>query len=66
MEAINSEYVENIVDLVKMSEDALDAEDEAVDPSFDLNSSRISDSDYLAQNFCENWVLQLDNDDEVS
>ena len=66
MEAINSEYVEDIVDLVKMSDDALDTEDEAVDPSFDLNSSILSDSDYLVENFCENWVLHLDNDDKVS
>ena len=66
MEAINSEYVEDIVDLVKMSDDALDTEDEAVDPSFDLNSSILSDSDYLVKNFCENWVLHLDNDDKVS
>ena len=51
MAAINSEYVEDIVDLVKISDNALDTEDEAVDHSFELNSSIMSDSDYLVAIF---------------
>ena len=59
MEAINSEYVEDIVDLVKMSDNTLDTEDEAVDPSFDLNSSIMSDSDYLIENFVKTGYYSL-------
>ena len=33
--------------LIAMHEDALDTDDETVDPSFDLNSSVRSDSDHL-------------------
>ena len=39
--------------LVTMSEDALDTEDEAVDPTFDLDSSMKSDTDHIAETFCE-------------
>ena len=46
-------------------EDALDTDDETVDPSFDLNSSVRSDSDHLVENFCEDWVCHLDRDDRV-
>lgn len=52
--------------LVSMPEDALDTEDEAVDPTFDLDSSIMSDTDHTVENFCEDWVLQLDRDDRVS
>ena len=36
-----------------MSEDALDTEDETVDPSFDLDSSMKCDVDHLIESFCE-------------
>ena len=49
-----------------MSEDALDTEDEAVDPMFDLDSSMKSDTDHIAETFCEEWVSQLDRDDWVA
>ena len=52
--------------LVSMSEDALDTEDEAVDPTFDLDSSMKSDTDHMVESFCENWVLHLERDDRVS
>ena len=52
---------------VMMSEDALDTEDEAVDPTFDLDSSMKSDSDHIAETFCEEWMsAQLDRDDRLS
>ena len=52
--------------LVTMSEDALDTEDEPVDPTFDLDSSMKSDTDHIAETFCEEWVSQLDRDDRVA
>ncbi len=45
-----------------MPEDALDTEDEDVDPSFDLDSSIKDDVDHLVDTFCEEWV----RDDKVS
>ena len=33
-----------------MSEDALDVDDEAVDPTFDLESSMNSDTDHIIEN----------------
>ena len=43
-----------------MSESALDTDNECIYSSFDLDSSLISDADYVIDNFCEEWVLQLD------
>lgn len=57
---------ENMNDLVNMSDDALDTEDETVDLSCDLNSTIMSDTDYLVDNFCEDSKLKLDWDDNVS
>lgn len=58
--------VSEISDLMGLSQDALDTDDEAVDPSFNLDSSLKGDQDFLADQFCEDWVLQLDRDDKVS
>ena len=57
---------DNLSRLVMMSEDALDTEDEAVDPTFDLDSSMKSDTDHIAETICEEWVSQLDRDDRVA
>lgn len=57
---------ENMNDLVNMSDDALDTEDETVDLSCDLNSTIMSDTDDLVDNFCEDSKLKLDWDDNVS
>ena len=35
-------------------------------PSFNLDTSMISDVDHLADNFCEDWVSHLERDDRVS
>lgn len=51
--------------LVVMSEEALDTEDESVDPTFDLDSSIKSDVDHIVKSFCEDWVSHLDRDDRV-
>ena len=45
-----------------MPEDALDTEDEAVDPSFNLDSSMKSDLDHLQESF---WIPHLERDDRV-
>ena len=47
-------------------DDALDTEDEDVDPSFDLDSNLKSDSDHIIDNFCEEWVTHLNHEDRVS
>lgn len=52
--------------LLVLSDDALDTEDEEVDPTFDLDASLRSDVDHIVDSFCEDWVLQLDRDDRVS
>ena len=48
-----------------MSDDALDTENEYADPSFDLDASMKSDSDYMVERFCEDWISHLDRDDQV-
>lgn len=48
------------------SADALDTDDQKKDPSFELESSMLSDTDYMAENFCEDWVSQLGREDCVS
>ena len=49
--------------LLNMPGEALDTDDENVDPSFDLETSLSSDHEYFVEKFCE---LQLDRDDKVS
>ena len=49
-----------------MSDDALDTEDENVNPPFDLDGSMKSDVNNLAENFYEDCVLHLKRDDRVS
>lgn len=44
-------------DLTVMSGDALDTDDEKVDPTFDLDESMKSDSDHLVEIFCEEFVI---------
>lgn len=49
-----------------MPSDALDTDDELMDPSFDLDTTMKSDTDYMTDEFCDNWVLQLDKEDRVN
>ena len=51
--------------LLTMSEDALDTDDEAVDPSVDLDTSMKSDIDHLVESFCEDWDTHLGRDERV-
>ena len=57
---------DDLAQLVTMSEDALDTDGEAVDPSFDLDSSMKSDADHLQESFCEDWISHLEREDHVS
>ena len=57
---------DDLAQLLSMPEEALDTDDEAVDPSFDLDSSMKSDVDHLEENFCEEWVSHLNGEDRVS
>ena len=38
----------------------MDTKDKAVDPTFDLDSNIKSDTDHIAETFCEEWVSKLD------
>ena len=49
-----------------MYEDTLNTDDDIVNPSFDLDASLMSECDHLVDNFCVDWVSQLDRDDRVS
>ena len=55
-----------LTDLLTMSDDALDTEDEEKDPTFDLDSSMKQDIDHVTDSFCEDWATHLDRDDRVS
>ena len=56
----------NLSGLLLMSDDALDTEDENVNPPFDLDGSMKSDVNNLAENFYEDCILHLKRDDRVS
>ena len=60
-----AEQVDDLDTLVTMSGEALDTDDEEVDPSFDLDLSIKSDTDYTDETFCEEWVSHLGRDDLV-
>ena len=47
-------------------DDALDTDDETLDPSFDLDTRVRSDCEHIIDTFCEVWVCQLERDDMVS
>ncbi len=58
----------NISELLTMSEsalEALDTDDDNVDPTFDIEDAVQSDSENLCEKFCEDFVLQLDADQRI-
>ena len=57
---------DDLAQLLSMPEDTLDTDDEAIDPSFDLDSSMKSDFNHIVENFCEEWVSHLNREDRVS
>ena len=56
--------VADFSELLNMSEDALDTDNESVDPTFNLDDSVMLEEN-LAESFCEDYVLQLDHDQRV-
>ena len=56
----------SLTKLASMTEEALNTDDEEVDPSFDLDSSMKSETGHVIDQFCDEWVCQLDTDDRVS
>jgi len=57
---------EGLTDLLNLSHDALDTSNDCVDPDFDLESSMKSESSYIVDKFCEEWLAQLSREDVVS
>ena len=47
-------------------DEALETDDEAQDPTFDLDDSLRSDRQHMTDNFCEEWVTHLDYEDRAS
>lgn len=64
--AVDDLEVSGLSELLEMSGEALDTDDERKDPSFSLDQSLKDDIEHQIDEFCENWVLQLDRDDKVS
>ena len=56
--------VADFSELLNMSEGALDTDNESVDPTFNLDDSLMLEEN-LAESFCEDYVLQLDQDQRV-
>ena len=57
--------IREISELAQMLDDALNTEDESIDPTFDLDSSIKVDYNHMMESFCEDWMLQLERDDKV-
>lgn len=57
--ARQSKEPQDLTNLLNLSHDALNTSNETVDPEFDLETSMKSDSGYLAEEFCEEWLTQL-------
>ena len=54
----------SLTELALMTKEELNMDDEEVDPSFNLESSIKSETDHVIDQFCEEWVYQLDTDDK--
>ena len=57
---------ERLEDLLELSVDALDTDNETVDLSFDMDDSIKSDCTHITENLCEGWVTHLDWEDRAS
>ena len=57
---------EGLTNLLNVSYNVLDTDDEAVDPSFDLDTSIISDEAHMIDAFSKNWVTQMRWEDRTS
>ena len=52
--------------LLGPSDNLADTDDEDVDPSFELESSILSDTDHMVDSFCEEWVTSLSWENRAS
>ena len=52
--------------MVQQCDNALDTDDENVDPSFNLDCSMKSDSKHISESFRDDWVAQLEWEDRTS
>ena len=57
---------ETVADLLNLSHEAKDTDNEEEDPSFELDSSIKSDTHHLLDTFCEEWVAQLSREGRIS
>ena len=57
---------ERLEELLELSDEALDTDNEEIDPSFDLDTSLRSDTDHMVETFCEDWVTSLRWEDRAS
>ena len=56
---------EELADLLTLSENAINTDNEAVDPTFNMDASIRSDIDHMTDNFCEEWVTHLGWEDRA-
>ena len=52
--------------LLQLSSNALNTDNEQIDPSFHLDLSIKLDTEYVTNKFCDSWVLQLDTEDSMN
>ena len=57
---------EALQQLLGSSDNLADTDDEDVDPSFELESSILSDTDHMVDTFCEEWVNSLSWENRAS
>ena len=57
---------DNMENLLNLSQEAANTDDEGQDPSFNLDSSLKSDTQHQIETICEEWVVQLSKDDRYS
>ena len=66
MEITHEPECETMEELLDLSREAEDTDDEDTNPSIDLNSSVKSDTQHQIETFCEEWVVQLSRDDRFA
>ena len=66
MEISREPECETMNELLDLSHEAENTDDEDANPSFDLNSSVKSDTQHQIETFCEEWVIQLSRDDRFA
>jgi len=59
MHSIQEPEAETMQELLDLSQEAANTDNEELDPSFDLDTSVKSDTPHQIEAFCEEWVSQL-------